>query len=67
MEPDLYTKVVLTIIAAALTAIAVQGFVPTARAQYTGGVGSPAHVVIDSVQYGAFSYSGSVPVKIMQN
>ena len=55
---DRYTKVVLTVIATALTVIAVRGAVPSAHAQMTG----PAHVIVDSVASYAFQYAGPLEV-----
>ncbi len=55
---DRYTKVVLTVIAAALTVIATRGVMPTARAQMMG----PAHVIVDSVASYAFQYAGPLEV-----
>ena len=55
---DRYTKVVLTVIAAALTVIAVRGVTPPPRAQMMG----PAHVIVDSVAAYAFQYAGPLEV-----
>ena len=59
---DRYTKVVLTVIAAALAVIAMRDMVPAAHAQ----MGVAAHVVIDSVAPYAFQYAGPLPVKVEQ-
>ena len=47
---DQYTKAVLTVIAVALSVIAIQKTLPQAKAQDD----NPTHVVLDDVQYNAF-------------
>ncbi len=57
---DRYTKIVLTVIAAALTIIATRdlGFLTSVTAQ-----NGPIHVIVDSVDRFAFRFT-TVPVKI---
>jgi hypothetical protein len=57
---DRYTKIVLTIIAVALSAIAVQGTVGSAHAQ-----AGTVHVVLDDVDAAAFNRA-LVPVMIVR-
>ena len=59
---DRYTKVVLTVIAAAMTVIAIRGIAPAARAQ----PGGPEHAVVDSVGSYAFQYAGPLAVRVEQ-
>lgn len=59
MMVDRYTKVVLTIIALALSVIASREVAPSAQAQMGGAV----HVVVDSVAAYAFQYAGPLAVR----
>lgn len=60
METDNYTKAVLTVIAVALSVIAVRGAIPPAKAQSAG----PIHVIVD--QIGAYMASLPIPVRVQQ-
>jgi hypothetical protein len=57
---DRYTKVVLTVIAVALTVIAVREWLPVKPATAQNG---PVRVIIDSVEPYAFQRT-TVPVKV---
>ncbi len=57
---DRYTKAVLTVIAVALTVIAVRGGAGQARAQSFG----PTHVVVDS--WGAYMATLPIPVQVQR-
>lgn len=57
---DHYTKIVLTVIAVALSAIAVQGVIGRAQAQ-----AGPVHVVLDYVDPTAFNQA-LVPVAVIR-
>jgi hypothetical protein len=50
---DRYTKAVLTVIAGALSMIAMHGFLPPAKAQDSSD--APMHVILDDVSLGAFN------------
>ena len=56
IQTDRYTKAVLTIIAVALSIIAVKDLIPPARAQADG----PVHVIVD--QWG--SYIATLPLPV---
>jgi hypothetical protein len=60
MKTDAYTKVVLTIIAIALSALAVENAIPKAIAQ------GPTEVRIVSVAGYAFQYAGPIAVRVQQ-
>lgn len=57
---DLYSKIVLTIIAASLGVIAFRGQ-PTTEAHAQSG---PLHVIVDSVSSYAFQYAGPMAVHV---
>lgn len=57
---DRYTKSVLTVIAVALSVIAVKGVISSARAQSDG----PVHVIVDSVASYALQYAGPLDVRV---
>jgi hypothetical protein len=59
---DRYTKIILTVIAMALSVIAVRGTIPTAKAQTDG----PVHVIVDSVASYALQYAGPFEVTVRQ-
>lgn len=58
---DRYTKIVLSIIAVALSVIALKDVIPPAKAQPYG----PTHVIVDSVGTYAYQYA-VVPVRVQQ-
>jgi len=62
MQIDFFTKSVLTVIAVALSVIALRGAVPSAKAQIEG----PTHVIVDSVASYAFMYAGPIEVRVQQ-
>lgn len=57
---DRYTKAVLTVIAVALSVIALRGAMAAAHAQSDG----PVHVIVDGVASYAFQYAGPLDVKV---
>ncbi len=59
---DRYTKSVLTVIAVALSVIALRGTFPSAHAQSDG----PVHVIVDSVASYALQYAGPLTVTVQQ-
>ncbi len=62
MKIDFYTKSVLTVIAIALSIIAVKNTIPSAKAQTDG----PVHVIVDDVSSYAFQYAGPLEVRVQQ-